>query len=521
MSLRARIILLFAAALVLTLAVASYLGERIAREAIERSLRDRTVELARTISEELALSPRTDTARAARQLGAILTRRRGLRSAQLAIRQKNETQLVHVTFGPEGAVVDAHAEPSVALPVETSVELVEEGPARAWRVDLPLRDASHRPYGALRLEAGLSQAEEIATTERSVFFLVAGIGATLLAVAFTLVLGRMVTRPLTELAGAMGEVESGALDAVRVPGTAREDEIGVVARGLAAMLERIRRFSGELQATVDDAVRDLARKNRELAEVNNQLVEARRDLTSKERLAALGQLSGTIAHELGNPLNTISGHVQLLARDPASPPAVRTGLEIVEREVKRMTSSIRRFLDSARALAAEPEEVDLAALVDEVLALSIPAEARARLTVQRAIAPDAARVRADPTLVRHVLGNLVANAVDAMPGGGALTVRAARAQDALSIAVADTGAGIGAEERKRVFEPFYTTKPRGKGTGLGLAISREIATALRGRIELESTPGQGSTFTLVFPEAAEPAAGAGGPHGAVANPRRR
>jgi len=99
MSLRARIILLFAAALVLTLAVASYLGERIAAQALERSLRDRTVELARTIAEELALSPGTDPDRAARQLGAILTRRRGLRAAQLAIHRGTGMHVLRVTFG--------------------------------------------------------------------------------------------------------------------------------------------------------------------------------------------------------------------------------------------------------------------------------------------------------------------------------------------------------------------------------------------------------------------------------------
>jgi signal transduction histidine kinase len=101
--------------------------------------------------------------------------------------------------------------------------------------------------------------------------------------------------------------------------------------------------------------------------------------------------------------------------------------------------------------------------------------------------------------VRHVLTNFISNAVDAMAQGGRLTVRARRVGDRLALSVADTGPGIGPEERKRIFEPFYSTKPKGKGTGLGLAICREIASALKGRIELESAPGQGSTFTLLIP----------------------
>jgi two-component system, NtrC family, sensor kinase len=507
MTLRARIIVLFATALVLTLAVASFIGGRVAAKAMQSSLRDRTVELAHTIADELALSPHTDPDRAARQLGVVLTRRRGLRSAQLAIRHGREMKVVHVTFGEDGAVLDTSTDPSTSIPTTTQVALVDDEASRSWRVELPLRDGGGKIYGALRLEADLSEVEEIATSERSVFFVVAGVGAAALAGLFSLVLGHWLTRPLTRLAGAMEGVASGGLDETHVPGTERADEVGVVARGLAGMLARIQRFSGELQGKVDEAVADLARKNRELAEVNQLLVEARRDLTTKERLAALGQISGTIAHELGNPLNAISGHIQLLARDPAAPLETRAGLETVEREVERMTAIIRRFLDSARALAPVPEDVDMAALLDEAVTLSVPVEARARIDVQREVSPDTAHVRSDPGLLRHVLGNLIANAVDAMPAGGKLTVRASREGATISVAVDDTGVGLGPEERRRLFEPFFTTKPRGKGTGLGLSISREIASALRGRIEVDSAPGQGSRFTLSFPEDSPTASG--------------
>ena len=501
MSLRARIISLFATALILTLGVASLIGERVAARALESSLRDRTVDLAKTIADELSLSPHTDPDRAARQLGAILTRRRGLRSAQLAVRHGREMKTIHVTFGEEGAVLDTTTDGSISIPTSTVVDLVDDGRARSWRVELPLRDGAGRAYGALRLEASLSDAEEIATRERNVFFLVAGVGSLLMALAFSFILGHWLTRPLSDLAGAMEAVASGDVDETHVPGTGRADEVGVVARGLSGMLARIRRFSSELQGKVDAAVAGLARNNRELAEVNQLLVEARRDLTSKERLAALGQISGTIAHELGNPLNAISGHIQLLARDPQASQDIRSGLEIVDREVKRMTAIIRRFLDSARSLAPVPEPVDMANLLDEAITLSVPVEARTRIEVHQEVEPEAARVQADPGLLRHVLGNLIANAVDAMPSGGTLTIRASRDGGDVAVAVDDTGVGIDPEQKRRLFEPFYTTKPRGKGTGLGLSISREIASVLKGRIEVDSTPGQGSRFTLTFPEA--------------------
>jgi signal transduction histidine kinase len=149
----------------------------------------------------------------------------------------------------------------------------------------------------------------------------------------------------------------------------------------------------------------------------------------------------------------------------------------------------------------------MAELLDEAVTLSVPVEARGRIDVQREVSPDTAHVRSDPGLLRHVLGNLIANAVDAMPAGGKLTVRASREGATISVAVDDTGVGLGPEERRRLFEPFFTTKPRGKGTGLGLSISREIASALRGRIEVDSAPGQGSRFTLSFPEDSPTASG--------------
>jgi two-component system, NtrC family, sensor kinase len=241
--------------------------------------------------------------------------------------------------------------------------------------------------------------------------------------------------------------------------------------------------------------------------LNDLLVAARREMTAKERLAALGQLAGTLAHELGNPLNAINGHVQLLARAPDLGPAQRDDLKLVQSEIGRMTGIIRRFLDSTRAMTPAPEKVDLAALVAEALDLSLSTEARSRLRVERALSPEAASAVLDPGLVRHVLTNFIANAVDAMPEGGALTVRAERRGEDLWLSVKDTGRGIGPEERKRIFEPFYTTKPVGHGTGLGLSICKEIARALKGRVEVDSAPGQGATFALVIPaEQGEPAA---------------
>jgi len=506
MSLRFQIIALFTATLVITMAIAATLGAQGAAQAVEASIRERAVDVARSVRADLDLSRDLDPARAADRLLAALRRHRGVRAATLAIRRPWKDDVVRIQYGAGGpeTTIEQH---DYAFPTQVETRLVGEGETRCWQVQLPVKDSFNHTVAAIQLEAYLSEAEKIGAGERRAFLAVTVVGALILVVVFNLILGRLMAAPLSALAETMAAVQSGAMDRAQVPGAARGDEIGTVARGLEAMLSRIRGFNLELQEKIDAATADLARKNRALAELNDLLVEARRDLGAKERLAALGQLTGTIAHELGNPLNAMSGHVQLLARDPSCPPAMREGIGVIEREVKRMTAIIRRFLDSAQALAPAPEPVEVSALVEEALSLSLSAEARARLSLDRDVPPEMGRVTLDPSLVRHVLTNFISNAVDAMPRGGRLTVRARRAGGQLALSVSDTGSGIAPEERKRIFEPFYTTKRSGKGTGLGLAICREIAAALKGRIDVESHPGAGSTFTLYLPAPAARSAG--------------
>jgi signal transduction histidine kinase len=510
-SLRLQLTLLFGAILVVTMTVAATLGAATAQRAVEQVVQDRTVEVARSVVADLDLAHgayRTlDHEAIADRLAEAMPLHRGLKSAELVLLRNGKLEVSSIEFGAGGLQItlDTRAGP---LPDKQEVRIEEDEDGRVASAEAVVRDLAKKPIGLLRVEADVSYAKEIAERERSVFLWVTAGSALALALLFGFALGPMLARPLSRLADVMGQVASGGPDApAAVPGAAREDEIGIVARGLEAMLARIRNFNAELRSRIDEATADLAAKNRALAELNDLLVAARRDLTAKERLAALGQLSGTIAHELGNPLNAMSGRVQLLARDPACPPDVRTELGALDGEVKRMTAIIRRFLDSARALTPAPEPTDVAALVDEALSLSLSAEARDRIAVVREVTEDVGEVVTDPGLVRHVLTNFISNAVDAMAAGGTLTVRAARAGAQLALSVSDTGAGMGAEERRHIFEPFYSTKPPGRGTGLGLAICREISVALKGRIEVDSEPGRGSTFTFLVPAPAWRAAG--------------
>ena len=495
MSLRLQLVLLFTAVLAATLLVASALGLRIGQRSVEEEIRKRTAELANATTYALKHAG-SDDDQISEELAAVLRTHRLLfaevaRQASLGI----DADFTAARLSSTGIEFKRWRGPATRLSGEV-VDDPEGG--RAVRVVAPFSDG-RGAKARLVMVASLGEAERLVTAERKALLQVAVGASVFLIAAFWILLGRILIRRVSALQLTMRAVEGGHLE-VRAPGPDQGgDELAYLARGFNQMLAQIRGFNAELTHRIEEATAELTRKNRDLAELNELLVAARRDLTSKERLAALGQLAGTIAHELGNPLNALSGHLQLLARRPDLAETAKSQVAVVQGEAARMTQIIRRFLDQTRGFTPANETVELAPLVDEALDLTLGMEARQRIQVERNV--DGKAIRTDPGLVRHLLTNLVANAVDAMPSGGRLEVQAHADGRDVVLRVSDTGTGMPPEVKRHIFEPFFTTKGDGKGTGLGLAICKEIARALRGRIDVESEPGKGSAFTVRFPAA--------------------
>ena len=501
MSLRLQLVALFAVILAATLLVAAGFGLRIAQRSVETEVRDRTIELARAATAALRRAG-TDDEQISEELAATIRMHRGLLRAELArpAALGLDSDFVSARVTPEGITLTRWRGPLPGLPRASAiVDEPEQGRAMRWAE--PFTDG-RGARARLVLIASLAEAERLVSAERRVLFATAVAAGLFLIGAFWILLGRILVRRVDLLSSTMRAVETGHYD-VSVPGPPQGgDELAYLSRGFNRMLAQIRGFNLELTRKVEEATGELTRKNRDLEELNELLVAARRDLTAKERLAALGQLAGTIAHELGNPLNALNGHLQLLARRPDLPESSRAQVTVLQGEVQRMTQIIRRFLDQTRGFTPAAETVQLAPLVDEALDLTLGTEARAKIQVARDV--DGAEVRTDPGLVRHLLTNLVANAVDAMPNGGKLEVQARQDGRDVVLRVADTGSGMAPDVKRHIFEAFYTTKPDGQGTGLGLAICKEIARALKGRIDVESEPGKGSAFTVRFPAAEAP-----------------
>jgi two-component system sensor histidine kinase PilS (NtrC family) len=218
-----------------------------------------------------------------------------------------------------------------------------------------------------------------------------------------------------------------------------------------------------------------------------------------DRLAAVGRLSANMAHEIRNPLASISGAVEALARD--LPPDHTRGqlVEIVLRESARLNQIVGDFLEYARPAPMVPLEINMAEILDEVLLLIEHRSLPANLKVAREYG-DTLATRADPQRLRQAIWNLCLNAVQAMPDGGELRVGARPLRERggrLQISISDTGQGIADGDLPHIFEPFFSTKP--EGSGIGLALVYRVVEEHGGSIEVRSRVGEGTTFILTLP----------------------
>jgi len=253
---------------------------------------------------------------------------------------------------------------------------------------------------------------------------------------------------------------------------------------------------------VMSAIRDITERKRAqeaLEEKTRALEAAQEELVRKERLAILGQLAGGVSHELRNPLGVIKNSVYYLKMVTAADEKVAKHLGIVEREIETANRIVTGLLDFARVTPPNRVAVELSRLVREYFEQK-PLPGAVEVVLE--LADGLPAVSADPDQLLLVLGNLVSNAVQAMPEGGRLTVRTAGTPEGVVLSVADTGAGIAAEHVGKIFEPLFTTKPR--GIGLGLAVARSLSESNGATLTVESAPGRGSRFVIGF---ASPAAG--------------
>jgi two-component system NtrC family sensor kinase len=273
----------------------------------------------------------------------------------------------------------------------------------------------------------------------------------------------------------------------------------------------------ERKAREAEARAALARETENLLKANAQLVNAKDQLYRSERLAAVGQLVASVAHEVGTPLHSIAWHVQALAEEPALNPEMRKRVTVIDEQLARVVRIIQDLLSSTRPRQPEPKWLPVEQVIRPAAVLMEPAFHAKEISLTVEIPEHLPLVWADAEKMHQVLVNVLANALAATPAHGAVTVsvacRAASPDEldrgrrvaegmsplVLAIAVQDTGCGMPEADARKAFEPFFTTKAVGKGTGLGLFLSRETVVAHGGDLSIESEVGRGTTVTTTLP----------------------
>ena len=326
-----------------------------------------------------------------------------------------------------------------------------------------------------------------------------GLNVLVLIVFGNFLLSRIVIRPIKRLVKMTDHFEE--TDLFSIMTKTERNEIAHLTMALNRMLKRLAENKERLEAHI-----------RSLEAANLELKQAREEVLRSEKLSSLGRLAAGVAHEVGNPMGAILGYTNLLTDHVADNAEAMDYLRRIEKDVTRINTIVRELLDFSRPSPSEPAPLDVNVLVTESTSFLARQGLMASVKIETQLEKDVGMVWTDADQLKQVLINLMLNACDSMEEGGALTVASRRVSrvteragsdqhpiEFIQISVSDTGKGIAASELNKIFDPFYSTKPPGKGTGLGLAISLRIIETFGGSIQVESTEGRGSTFTVELP----------------------
>jgi C4-dicarboxylate-specific signal transduction histidine kinase len=355
--------------------------------------------------------------------------------------------------------------------------------------------------GALKISLPLADMEKSMALFQGLVILFSFTTAIAFVIVGSLLLGRYVVKPLEKLASATEELTGDYLPRRLEP--SGRNQIGTLAASLSGMSEKL----GEYKQAIDHYIQSLKESNRELRRTQEELIRS-------EKLSSVGRLAAGIAHEIGNPIGIILGYLEILRRSSNGAEEDADALARVENEVMRIDRIIRELLCFARPAPVSLHPVAVNTVVEEAIALISHHKELRTISVATQLDRSLPTVMADESQLKQVMINLFINAMDAMQGGGTLTVATGRINGSASagvsalrpsviIAVSDTGTGIAEQSLKNIFDPFFTTKSPGRGNGLGLSVSLRIVETFAGTMAVTSKPGAGSTFTVSLPAVQE------------------
>jgi two-component system NtrC family sensor kinase len=506
--LQSKIIIIFAAVVVSVVGISTYLALLFTRQLVEEAIYRKILSQALTAAHQLVNKGELDSPNdLLARLRQIQRDFKGVEECSVHLHDASHTLVA--TTDPASQHLELDRIPDIESyneferPGDDQIT-VETADGRAWIMSTAIRDQG-RVVGCLDLTVSKKSSNAIifGLVRRNLLLIMASLLAMMLAIHVFFLYN--VRGPVKEMVWVMEAAEGGALD--KRASVRSDDEIGQLAGHLNAMLGRLGNFSSELERKVREATGELGRRNEELVRINEELFDTQKNLARSERLAVAGQLAASLAHEIGTPLNSISGHVQLMARRKTGDAASDRRLRIIESQIQNIVRTVKQLLSWTRKFELRIEALDLRRALEECVLLSSPALEARKIKIHTDLPRQAVQVYGDAGYLQQVFLNLINNSMDAMPRGGTLRIRLSEAQSnatssgapAVRIEVEDTGEGIPPEMLGHIFDPMFTTKRIGTGAGLGLAICNQILQQQGGNIEVRSRPHEGTCFAITLP----------------------
>jgi signal transduction histidine kinase len=498
-NLQQKILLLVAASMSLILLASSYLHSGRIRSLIEKDHYDnavnQTVALGKRIAQYDYFSNLDDLQQ---EMQLVLSSRPDFRQIDVYEHQ----QLIATTVSGTNNLLAAWDTGSPDAATGATATQIHQNNGEYWLITVPITNNQHTGFIKALVLKGYHR-KLVSSLHREYNFVLAGavIASVLLLYLLFVYFFR---KPVKEIVQTMAHAREGDLSVrARVH---RHDELGEIAGGFNQMMDDIASRSREREELLEEIGslnRELVRKVKlattELRAANGNLIRTQQRLSYAERMAAIGQVTASLAHEIGTPLNAMAGHLQLLARNHPSCGDTQRRLRIIDSQLSSIVQTVKSLLERTHRRPIDPQPTNINTIVEELLLLVAPIFESRNIRVSQHLDPRLPSVLADRESLHQVFLNLVNNSLEAMPEGGEMEFYTNYVSHAelIEVRFIDSGTGISDDAKDHLFEPMWTTKK--SGSGLGLSIAREIILDHGGKIYCVMEVQKGAEFRVVLP----------------------
>ena len=502
LNLQRKILLLVAISMSLILIASSYLHNGRIRSLIEKdhyeTAVNQTVALGSRIAKYDYFSNLDDLQQ---EMQLVLSSRPDFKQIDVYENQQTVPQLIATTASGTNNLLAAWDSNGPASTDSATATQIEQNNGQFWLITTPITNGQHSGFIKSLVLKGHNRQLVSRLHREYNFILVGAVIASVLLLYLLFVY--FFRKPVKSIVQTMAHARKGDLSTRAL--VHRDDEIGEIAVGFNQMMDDIASRSREREELLDqistlngELVKKVKLATAELRATNGDLMRTQQRLSQAERMAAIGQVTASLAHEIGTPLNAINGHLQLLARNHPNSGDTQRRLKIINAQLASIVQTVKSLLERTHRRPIAPQSTNVNTIIEELLLLVAPLFESRNIRVSENLDRSLPRVFADHESLHQVFLNLVNNSIEAMPDGGEMefVTKYISQAELIEVRFIDSGTGICADAKDHLFEPMWTNKK--SGSGLGLAIAREIVVEHGGNIDCMEVP-KGAEFRVVLP----------------------